>query len=289
MPTNPFSKFHMYFEGFKQILSNPHDKSSSIKKILKIIIWKSYQRFIKRDVILTISVQSKLIVPVNSSYGSILIYTNQTSDYNETQLLKRILKQNDVFIDVGANIGYFTMLAASLIKTGKIIAFEPNTSLLSNIQQSLTISNIPKELYSLEASAVGATNGYANFIIEPESELSHLSATSNTRSVKVPIVTLDKYLSKHKINKVKLIKIDTEGFEPDVFKGLSKSLSNSLVDNILYEHGNYFAFNDKYYQLIDEYSKFGYVLFFKDFSTILKANDLRNISVRTNLLLSRTY
>ncbi len=62
----------------------------------------------------------------------------KTYEPHVTNLVKGILKEGGVFLDVGANIGYFTMLAASLVKAnGKVIAIEPNPQNLQLIYSSL--------------------------------------------------------------------------------------------------------------------------------------------------------
>src|SRR6476646_8797555 len=61
-------------------------------------------------------------------------------DFTTTQFLQQVLREDDVFLDIGANCGAITLVAASIIKTGKIYAFEPGPIIRSRLQANLDLN-----------------------------------------------------------------------------------------------------------------------------------------------------
>ena len=91
---------------------------------------------------------------MSNDYIGVSIIRNKNYEPHVTNLIKNILSQDDVFVDVGANVGYFTMLASSILKgRGKVIAFEPNPQNLQLIYSSLLHNGYSKvEIYPYAVS-----------------------------------------------------------------------------------------------------------------------------------------
>ena len=87
----------------------------------------------------------QMFVMPNDYIGKLII-DSKTYEPHITAVIRKVLKEGDVFLDIGANIGYFTMLASSVVKgKGKVIAIEPNPQNLQLIYSSLLenkISNV---------------------------------------------------------------------------------------------------------------------------------------------------
>jgi FkbM family methyltransferase len=140
-----------------------------------------------------------------------------------TSVIRRILKEGDVFLDIGANIGYFTMLASSLVKAnGKVIAFEPNPQNLQLIYSSLIQSHVQNvAVYPYAVSDVAAilrftTVGSNGGVVTEKSK-------GTRHHLLVPAVVLDEIL-KNEL-KIDLIKIDIEAHEPSAIKGMEGMIS----------------------------------------------------------------
>lgn len=153
-----------------------------------------------------------------------------------THIIEKNLKKGDVFLDVGANIGYFSRIASRSVETsGHIYAFEPeyfnyhalckNTAHLKNVTPlHFAISNEHK-LLNFFASSHSSSHSIFN-----------TSKNLNGSQFSIPSLTLDyfwlTYLEKEEIN---LIKIDVEGAEFHVLKGMEKMLSEDKVEAIVLE------------------------------------------------------
>lgn len=137
-----------------------------------------------------------------------------------TAVLRNHLHPGDVFVDVGANAGYFSALAASLVgPTGRVIAFEPSPATC----RLLDITAQMNPCIEAHQVAVGDREGVAQLHLSAEptnSGMSSLLSRAGTRGgkvVEVPVKRLDDLLLE--VPKVNAIKIDVEGFELSVLRG----------------------------------------------------------------------
>jgi FkbM family methyltransferase len=146
---------------------------------------------------------------------------------SDWKFVKRNLEPGDVFIDVGANQGFFTLLASrSVGDAGRVYAFEPAQPERQKLRRNLSLNRCSN--VTVEDSAVGAMSGSTEFHLYldhagPWSGLRPAAEDVQSRSVRVtvPITTLDAYVTARGLDRVDMIKIDVEGGELDVFRGAS--------------------------------------------------------------------
>ena len=132
------------------------------------------------------------------------------------ELLFKIIEWSDVFWDVGANIGIYTL---SLADKCKVISFEPNRELFINLSQAvINRSNVKVYDYAItERDEEVILNIYKN-----SSDLSSLRKLSNSRKMNVRGRSIDNLIDNDNLNAPTILKIDVEGFEYFVLKGYSK-------------------------------------------------------------------
>jgi FkbM family methyltransferase len=152
----------------------------------------------------------------------------------ETELILRQTKKGDVVVDVGANIGYYTILLSDKVgKNGKVYAFEPDKISFEILQKNIGVNNLIN-VVAVNA-AVGNKLGKIKLYKSKENfgdhKLFQIPLAPQRRGASpfderetVKIVKLDDYLKKIKID---LIKIDTQGWEPEVIKGAKKIISKN--------------------------------------------------------------
>jgi FkbM family methyltransferase len=182
-------------------------------------------------------------------------------DRKITWICKQIVREGDTCLDIGANIGIVTVLLADLVgKSGVVHSFEPNPSLSSSIQQAIRRNQINNT--TVHAVALGSKNETLELIIPKgnagAASLIRDSNRSESDIVNVPVVPLDQLCKEKNINSIRLIKIDVEGFEYEVFLGAQHVLSNIKPDAILFEMNN--RTSDNFYEepLIKLLYSFGY-------------------------------
>lgn len=141
----------------------------------------------------------------------------------ECRALSRALSAGDSFIDVGANYGSLSILAARAVGvSGMVIAVEPQQRLAGLLSQSVRLSGIDNCL--VRAVACGATHGYSELLVpDHDSGRAGLFPAFSGRlphsSVRVPVVTLDALASDAQLPGRLVVKIDVEGNEMAVLDG----------------------------------------------------------------------
>ena len=146
-----------------------------------------------------------------------------------TELFRRIIKRGDVFLDIGANLGHYTLIAANLVgENGKVYAFEPAPSNYDLLVKSMKVNGyenivaIPK--------AVSNMSGMTRLVLNPhESGIYHLDSLDSDDSVIIEAITLDVFF-KDKEKRVNIIKMDVEGAEMLALEGMSEILKSN--DNL---------------------------------------------------------
>lgn len=152
----------------------------------------------------------------------------------------RVAKNNDVILDIGANFGYFSVLAAQQTqRTARIVAFEANTELKYFIDQTLEMNSM-QECIAVEYCAVSNTSGRAKLNIVKDyvasSSLHNIKGLNDhsfkkdyklEHSIETTTITIDDYCQKHGISQLNLVKMDIEGHEDRAYDGMRKIVKNS--------------------------------------------------------------
>jgi len=156
-------------------------------------------------------------------------------DSNVRSVIVDLLQDGDVFVDAGANVGYFTLLAAKLVgSSGRVFSFEPNPATLELMRRNIEINSYDN-IKVYEAGLSDRDNTGVLFL-DNEGNSGAASQRQNY-GVKVPInlVTLDSILEENSVGQVRLVKIDVEGSEIQVLRGAERLLSSLNAPNVLCE------------------------------------------------------
>ena len=168
-------------------------------------------------------------------------------DKKEINFIKNEMGADDVFIDVGANIGFYTQNISSTYnksKFSKIISIEPNPLLCDRIKDNLSL--LTKKNPEIENKVI-----IENYAIGNENNNSYLSLArgygnasitqeSNLTSIKVKMTPLINIIEKNNIKSIKNLKIDIEGYEDIALIPYFKNVENKLFPkNIIIEYGSH--------------------------------------------------
>ena len=185
---------------------------------------------------------SKMFINVNDKaynmketfegYAAHLVHEPATTD-----LFEKVVRPGDVVLDLGANIGYFTLLAAKNVgPSGKVFSFEPETKNFSYLKKNIELNNYNH--VQPNQKAVSNKNGTTKLFIcdydsghhtinqhEGIEKYSH-GRTDKESSIDIETIVLDDYL-RDKTNKVDVIKMDVEGAEMLALLGLDQTIKNN--------------------------------------------------------------
>jgi FkbM family methyltransferase len=190
-----------------------------------------------------------------------LIWNNFEKD--ETDYMCKVLKKGDVFVDIGSNIGLFSLIASKIVgNEGKVICFEPSPLTYTRLKENVTINNYNNlDVRNLGLSdSIGelafyvSNNGY-----DAWNSFSPSADNKLELSIKVPVSTLDFELSDIDKSKIKLVKIDVEGWEKFVLLGAKKFLIN-FNPIVMVEFTEQNTFNSGYpvHEIYDIMNSYGY-------------------------------
>lgn len=157
---------------------------------------------------------------------------------NSGKILRRLLSPGDIFFDVGANFGYFSLLAAIEIgqTANSLHLFEANPDLLRYLERTLIVNGLT-QFSTLNGVAVSDQAGDLTLNrIEHQwggSTAHSLETLGNYRPIKdtfdaqftVPAITLDGYVESNNIERVDFVKIDVEGLEDRVYRGMGATIA----------------------------------------------------------------
>lgn len=150
----------------------------------------------------------------------------------------RIVKRGDTVLDIGANIGVVSLRLSKLVgPNGSVHSFEPNPELYRCLTEAIQRSHAPN--IHPHPVALGAKDAQLELRIRAGNTGSgslvlHGDAT-DCKTISVPVRTLDAMVAEAGIRSIKLIKIDVEGFEAEVFRGGLEMLKNIRPQAILFE------------------------------------------------------
>ncbi|TAN34326.1 FkbM family methyltransferase [bacterium] len=163
----------------------------------------------------------------------------------ELNFMEEVLRPGDVVIDVGANIGLFTLVAARAVgPSGSVHAFEPVPGNCERLEENVQLNGFTN--VRLNKSAVRDRAGTVALAIDAEMARTSGASTSSfftvtqladpVREVTAQAETIDDYSTREVANRsIRLVKIDVEGSEPAVLAGMSDVLKSHRVDVLMLE------------------------------------------------------
>ncbi|PYR26281.1 MAG: hypothetical protein DMF98_09505 [Acidobacteria bacterium] len=176
-----------------------------------------------------------------------LYFNRQRYEPRTTDFLVESLEPGDVFVDIGASHGYFTLIAASRVgPAGRVYAFEPNPPVFRQLADHVRLNGFDDRV-RLADIALADTNGEATFFVSrcaTNSGLSSLKVTeqrvrdgvlSTQHSVRVAAETFDRWYGRTNPGPIAVVKIDVEGAEDRVFDGMTTALHSGAIRSIVCE------------------------------------------------------
>lgn len=164
-----------------------------------------------------------------------------------TLVLMRILHPGDCFVDVGANVGFFTVIAARLVgEGGRVYAFEPETANFNRLKENIVLNNLSN--VTLYQAAVGDRDGETELYINSDNDGGHALWDPGAHSFnrlsretvikqKTQLVKLDTVLMSdpEAASRIKAVKIDAEGYEQHVLQGMIETISRHRIPFVFAE------------------------------------------------------
>lgn len=224
----------------KFIYNHPLNKNNKIGAIVKFFLWQMSSKLWRGSFVFNWINNSKLIVSNGMTGATGNIYVG-LMEYEDMSFLLHYIQKDDLFYDIGANVGVYTILA-SQVKKAKTISIEPlpltYEKLLDNIQINRLTNVVSKNIgLSFEQSKLYFTTN--------KDTMNSVALDSDINKQEINVDTLDNLSMKYGIPK--MIKIDVEGYETNVLKGAIDVLEDDALEVVILElngSGKKFGFND---------------------------------------------
>jgi FkbM family methyltransferase len=207
--------YHPFINSILRGLTKPFKSSLSPKYRLPPSGSISFQVSEKKKV--------KLITN-QTSYLTQLVYWNGYENFEYSKLFVNLIKEIDHFWDIGANIGYYSLIAAKVNPNIKVVAFEPAPEPLHFLKRNVSVNKLSN--IRVESLALSDKNGeltfyeiknqkykYLKYNLAGEGNAGSKTTGRNFSKTTVQGIKADDYLIGSSIGNIDLIKIDTEGTE----------------------------------------------------------------------------
>jgi len=214
------------------IYNHPLSSRHFIYATCRLIKWQIVQRLLPYPVLFPFVEKSKLLIEKGMTGATGNIYTGLL-EFEDMAFLLHILKNNDLFVDVGANVGVYSVLA-SVNTESNVISIEPIPSTFDKLKKNIFLNNATDRVQLVQAG-VASQNGELIFTVDNDTVNHVINETEKNvpiNTVKVPVYTLDEIC---KSKEPLLIKIDVEGFEWEVLNGASAILQQQMLKALIIE------------------------------------------------------
>jgi FkbM family methyltransferase len=154
---------------------------------------------------------------------------------NETAVIQRLVKSHDVVFDIGAHVGYFTLLASRIAAMGKVFSFEPLPANLAYLRRHVRANGLSN--VTVFAAAVGRRSGRQSFDLAAGGTGRGRLAAAGAAPLEVQVVSLDELMDGGRVQAPDFIKMDVEGAEGDALRGAARMLARFHPRILLSLHG----------------------------------------------------
>lgn len=215
------------FAIFKFLWTHPLLRGRPCYALGRFLAWQLRSRLCSEPVVFPWVGGSKLWLR-RGWHGLTGNYYAGLHDFEDMGFLLHFLRPGDLFVDVGANMGSYTVLASAVCRA-RSISFEPAPETCERLRANCEL-NCLATLTDCRPYAVGATHGYVAMTSGYDTG-NHVISDPDPVRVKTKVVALDDALAEPPI----LMKIDVEGFESEVLQGARRLLSDPRLKAIIIE------------------------------------------------------
>jgi FkbM family methyltransferase len=187
----------------------------------RYLAWQVWERTVRRPWTVQLADGIRIRCHPHSPISSAVIYYG-LADFEEMRFLLDYLKAGDTFVDVGANVGVYSLLACS-VPGVSVLAFEPSAATFERALENVRLNGL-EDRVNLVRRAVGSSERQALLTVGLDARNSLVDGNAEETSAEsVSVTTLDA-LADRGLEGVALVKVDVEGWETEVLEGAAALL-----------------------------------------------------------------
>jgi len=204
-------------ETLRFIVGHPLNRGRPVRTIARYLSWQIRSR-IEAELIVEWIGGTKLAVRNGMAGATGNVYCG-LHEYQDMAFILDALRPGDLFVDVGANVGSYAVLASGVCGA-RTIAIEPDPATAAHLARNVEINNL-RDLVRIERTAIGADAGEVRFTVGRDT-MNRVASDRDELTRSVPICRLDDLLRNEEPT---IIKIDVEGFEEQALNGATATLA----------------------------------------------------------------
>jgi FkbM family methyltransferase len=167
------------------------------------------------------------------------IKTNNDYEGATREVVERILKKGDIFLDLGSHIGFYALIAARIIgDTGHVYAFEPTPATRDTLSKNIVDNNL-SNIITVESFGISDRSENVYFIVNSNSsECNKISQSDEgvENVITIKTISIDDYAILNNIKKIDLVKMDIEGAEYQAIMGMRNIISENPDIKLIFEY-----------------------------------------------------
>tara|TARA_Y100000768_G_scaffold115279_1_gene85077 strand:- start:5311 stop:6210 length:900 start_codon:yes stop_codon:yes gene_type:complete len=222
-----------FFLLFKFIWFHPLNKKNRLGAIWRVMSWQIVSKIFNSPVLIPF-VNGTYLIATRGTIGATGEWYCGLREYEDMGFLLHVLEPGDLFVDVGANIGSYSILAGSC-EGVNVLAFEPVPKTFSWLEKNISINTLDDKVKAMNfglAEKNGTVHFSSNLDVRNHVLLENIE---NLPSIEINVATLDNVLEGKNPT---IIKIDVEGFETHTLIGAKDVINNpSLIAVIIETNG----------------------------------------------------
>jgi FkbM family methyltransferase len=188
--------------------------------------------------------EASFLIDVTGDVLREMYFANLPCEPRTTKWLLANLGPGQVFVDVGANVGYYSLLAAQLVgPRGRVVAFEPNVRVRARLEDHVRWNRVGDIVTVVGAALADVRDGALDLFVPERDEESGIASLHRTpllegkgaTAMRVPSQRLDDWLEGSSLPRINVMKIDVEGAEARVLEGMRRTLLSRRPPHIVCE------------------------------------------------------
>jgi FkbM family methyltransferase len=205
---------------------HPAYRRSPAQVMFRLLRWRLHC-FLKAPAIVELPPYGvRLFLPPHWRGIGKLIFAFRENYEPELSCLSEYLSEGSIFVDVGANLGIYTVAAARRVgESGRVISFEPASNTFSILQRNITLNHLNNVIAT--QLALADKEGTRSLFYHVDASRHSLAENESIGFETITTIGLDTFLSRNQIVRVNLMKIDVEGAEELVLRGAVEVLEKS--------------------------------------------------------------
>ena len=239
-----------------RIISHPLNREKPLGAVWRFVSWQVRARALRRPIVSPWIEGAKLRARIGDSGVTGNLY-NGLQEFEDMAFLLHVLRPGDLFIDVGANAGAWTVLASKVVGA-RTVAFEPVPETFERLLGNLKVNDLASLVRAYNVG-LGEGPGILSFSTDRDSmNRVLLDREDSQSSIQIKVDAIDRIM----IEDATVMKIDVEGFELPVLKGSTRQLSQDGLLAIILEtngSGEKYGFSDRH--VVSHLREFGYLPF----------------------------